>query len=313
MPFILFLFLKIRLLQGYRLLQELGWLRVLLFAVFVIPFAIRYIVNPHYTLFAYGVLLSSIHFFRTDTHFLRLQHFPYRAIFRCEYGILAAPMLVYLAWQQNWLYVGLLLLLVAVLPYLSLTIRVQPFQVKWLSKIFHPQAFELQSGVRKNLPVLVVAWLAAAFSMQFIYALPVFIIFLTLHTAFYYLEMEAAQIPSVVAKNPMQLLGRKIQFQYCYFWLFLSPLLILFCIFHTNYWFIIAYFVFSSSLAQLFPIFYKYAVFSPAQQPIYNGWIYAIFCTILLFIVLIPFFIPVGLFALWRYFHKSQQQMAVYF
>ena len=314
MLFTLLLFLKIRLIQGYRLLQDIGWLRIILFTVFVVPFAIRYLSNPAYTLFAYGVLLSSIHFFRTDTHFLKVQHLPFLAIFWLEYAVLATPMLLYLCWLSAWFYALALLLFVILLPYLRVYITAtQPLKLLWLPRLLHPQAFELQSGLRKNFPLVVFTLLLALVFVQYVYTVPVFLIFMTFHTAFYYLEMEGMSLPMLLAATPQQLLWKKIKFQLVYFWLFVSPLCILFLLFHSTYWFVLLYFMVSSSLAQLFPIFYKYAVFVPAQQPIYNGWIYATFCTILLFIILIPFFIPVGLFALWRYYRKATQQMAVYF
>ncbi len=309
----LFTFFKIRCLQALRIVQDIGTVRLVLFCICLLPFLFRYFAEAWYLSVVASLFLLLIHLARTDKKFLKILHCRPLQVYAVDYGLF---LLFPLAWL---LYVGAYWHFLAVFGF-ALGLIFLPFTLPQFnqplllfSNIWIPAiAFEWKSGFRQYFTFVMVLWASGFGLCQYEVAIPLLISALTLLSSCFYLACEPLPMLLVFGKTPKQLLQHKIYWQLLLFWGFISPLVVLFLVFHLQYWYLMLYFLVSSSLAQIFAILYKYTVYRPATQATLNLFIYVLFGSIFLFILILPLFVPVGIFVLVRYYRKAVQNLETF-
>jgi hypothetical protein len=308
----LIIILKTRLLQFYRILADIGILRLILFLACVLPLLIRYFAEAWYLVAVSSLMMTMVHFLRTDKHFLKIAQLPIFQVYALEYSFLLCPIWFYLAWQNEYIALFssiIVTFLVAMIPYTS---RQNSRPLLFISYWIPAAAFEWRSGFRQSFFFIIVFWgLGLGFS-PYELAIPLSIAVLCVVSMCFYLESESTILLRAFQKTPQQLLLHKIKWQILLFGLLISPLTIAFIFFHTNYWYLIIYLFFTSSLAQIFAIFFKYSTYRPHTQTQFNALIYIIFGFIFLVLVLVPFIFPVAIFVLIRYYRKAVENLKIY-
>jgi hypothetical protein len=305
------IFLKIRFLQAFRIIKEIGAVRMLLFVVCFLPFLLRYFAEAWYLGTVSVLFMVLLHLARTDKKFLQILQITPQKVYALDYGLFLLPSFTFL------LYIGaywhFLACLVLVLGFMFVPFTLpqynQPlflFTSRWIPA----RAFEWKSGFRQYFSFVFVCLLLGFGLSKYEVTIPLVIIFFTLLTTCFYLEFEPLEMLLVFGKTPQKLLLSKIKGQLFLFWIFMLPLVLLFLVFHAKYWYLMPYFLLSSSLAQIFAILYKYAVYQPATNSQLNVFIYVLFGSAFLFIVVIPLFVPVGIFILVRYYRKAVKNLA---
>lgn len=303
--------LKIRLLQAFRIIKEIGVVRMLLFVVCLLPFLLRYFAEAWYLSTISVLFMVLLHLARTDKKFLQILQITPQKVYALDYGLFLLPSFTFLLYiGAYWHFLACFALVVGFMfvPF-TLPQYNQPlflFTSRWIPA----KAFEWKSGFRQYFSFVLVCLLLGIALSKYEVTIPLIIIFFTLLTTFFYLEFEPLEMLLVFGKTPPKLLVSKIQGQLFLFWAFISPLVLLFLVFHTKYWYLMPYFFLSSSLAQIFAILYKYAVYQPSTNSQLNVFIYVLFGSAFLFIVVIPLFVPVGIFILVRYYRKAVRNLA---
>lgn len=304
--------LKIRSLQFFRILKTIGLIRIILFAIFALPFIIRYFEEVWYLVTVSFLFVAMIHFLRTDKRFIKIAQIPTYKLYVLEYGILLLPTWIFLLIQQE--FIGLIIsilsaILVALIPY---TINQQNKPLIFVSKWIPAIAFEWKSSFRQYFPFLVVLLLSGlAFSMQEL-VIPFVIISLSILSMCFYLEAEPLELLRLFQLTPQKLLLHKIKWQLILFGIIISPLLVVFMILHYTYWYLVLYLLFTSAITQIFAIFYKYAVYQPQTPARFNALIYVIFGLAFMGLIAIPFLLPVGVMVMLRYYKKAIKNLQGY-
>jgi hypothetical protein len=303
---------KIRALQSFRIMKSIGIIRLLVFALCVVPFLIRYFSEAWYLLVVSSLFLALIHFLRTDKRFIKIMQLSVYQVYGFEYSLFLLPVWIFLLAQKEFLYAGLSIGFTILLSSIQLTINQQNRPILFVSRWISPIAFEWKSGFRQHFPFVAVLFLLGFGLSMYELAIPLIIVSFTLLTANFYLESEPLEMLKVFEKSPKQLLIHKILWQLKLFWFCMLPLLVVFMIFHYIYWYVILYLFVTSSIAQVFAIFYKYAVYQPHTQNQLNVFIYVVFSLAFMLVIATPFLVPVSAFIMIRYYKKSITNLDLY-
>jgi hypothetical protein len=228
----------------------------------------RITVHPWPLLFPAGVLLVVwlIHSRRSDYNFLRaITPSPHR-LFLAEYFLFTLPaavLLVSASLYLNWL------AFCCVLALISYTV---PARRKISSKtirlnIIPAGMFEWQSGIRKNLVVIVLFYIPGLFGFYQVWLPAVSLFLLTMVFVSFYAEYEPRNVLVISGQGPAGFLIRKIFNHAGRFALILLPL-VLIAFTHAGYrWITVGYCLASLNLLT-FAILLKYYQYRPAA---YSG------------------------------------------
>ncbi len=304
--------LKIRSLQSLRIMQSIGFIRILFFGICVVPFLIRYFSEPWYLLIVSSLFLALIHFLRTDKKFIKIMQLSVYQIYGFEYSVFLLPVWTYLLLHKEFLYTLFSIGFAILLSIIQLTINQQNRPLLFVSRWISPIAFEWKSGFRQHFPFVAVLFLLGLGLSKYELVIPLVMVSFTILTACFYLESEPLEMLKVLDKLPKKFLIHKILWQLKLFWLFQLPLICIFLYFHSLYWYVIPYLFFTSSLAQIFAILYKYAVYQPHTQMQLNAFIYVVFSLAFMLVIATPFLVPVGIFVMLRYYKKATKNLEFY-
>ncbi len=304
--------LKIRLLQSLRIIQNIGWLRMLAFIICVVPFLIRYFAETWYLLIVSSLFLGLIHFVRTDKNFIKILQLSVYQVYAIEYSIFLLPVWIFLLIKQEFLYLGGSIVIATIISAIPYTIQQQNRPLLFVSRWIPAISFEWKSGFRQHFPFIAIFYSLGIGLAMYEIAIPLIIMCFSLLTACFYLESEPITMLKIFVKTPKQLLLHKVRWQLQLFWLLMLPFILLFLIFHTTYWYIILYLLITTSLAQIFAICYKYAVYYPNTKNQLNVFIYVVFGLAFMLVILTPFLVPVGIFIMVRYYQKAIKNLDLY-
>jgi len=263
---------KIRLLQAFREIRDMGMFRAVFLIAGIAPFLALFLYRRlsvqgyDYAILGGALFLAFIiHRSRKDYYFLSKLSISPAWIFFVEYLVFSVPLLVLLfifgRYIQSFMYVVLLSAICFVKP-APKGAKTKTFNA-WVKHI--PTAmFEWRSGVRVSLPAIILFYglgLAGIFSIWFSV---VSIVFLSLIFSTFYGINEAQKILIASEQNANVLLRCKLVQHVKYWVLFLLPLF-LFAFVHYQYWaLILAAFAATVNLL-IFAIHTKYAYYRPAS------------------------------------------------
>jgi hypothetical protein len=324
--------LKIRLSQFFRLLKEIGIIRLialLLIVCFVSLLVFQIAILPENTitsLIVIGLLLLSLHASRNDKHFIKTTiRNPY-SIYLSEYLLLILPFLVIWIVLFNWIGIGLLILIVLLIPLISTNLKLEylgsiikmlinPFSTNLKSKFrvslpfISVSSFEWISGIRRNLLILLPVYLFfLAFSFKPYVAVVGFILLSLLISGFYFYG-ESREFVEFFAKNPREFMLRKIFVNLKQLIILFFPILIVAIIFQTHTWYYLIGAVIISFLIQVITIIFKYGLFEENANLNRNS---IIVFTNILFLIL-PIFFPVPFIMGIIYYNKALKNLKQYF
>ena len=325
-------FIKIRLLQFFRLLKGIGLLRiiiVLLILWFTTYMVFHFLILPENTvksLIAIGLFLLSLQVSRNDKHFIKTTIKNPYSIYLGEYLLLILPFLVIWIVYSNWIGVGLLILIILLIPLISINLKLRylgsvikfliyPFNSNLNSKFkvrlpfISISSFEWISGIRRNLILLIPVYLfILAFSFKPNVAV-VGLIFLSILISGFYYYGEPREFVELFAKNPRDFILRKILINLKQLIILFAPILIIAIIFQTHTWYYLIGAIIISFLIQVLTIIFKYGLFEENANLNRNSII--VFLNILF--VIMPMFLPVPIIMSIKYYKKARENLKEYY
>ncbi|HEX5555884.1 MAG TPA: hypothetical protein VFX43_21755 [Chitinophagaceae bacterium] len=306
-------FLKIRILQVGRELSSLGWWRtVVLLAVLAVGGIAIYrqtglYPNCLYVTAVAALVVLGIHLYRKDKEFILLTGTDPMKIYVAEYAFFSVPVFILMLFTEHW-YCAILLLAVYFL--LSL-IRYTPgkkTRTGYAPAIIPRDNFEWMAGIRGNLPVILVLYVAALGLLIYPYA-SIFVLWLLLGLiASFYQWCEPSDILQLAELPPKGFIRRKLKSHLKGYLFFSAPILIGYVIFQpATAW--VALVIYAISFINLaFFILSKYAVYQPCHSsPAGN-----VLTSVIHFCMFVPFLLPLPLLMCLRAYKKSQHQLKEY-
>lgn len=197
---------------------------------------------------------------RKDRGFVRLiADFPPK-VFWVEYLILSIPLLVILLVLGEWLMmllVPIILLGISFVHFSTNHRALNNFLIEWIPS----EAFEWKAGVRKYFYLLVILQFIGLLGFYYVGPIPVVVYFLGVFIIGFYQECESELLLMVGERNPNQFLLRKIFLGLGLFALMISPMVVLFLLFHPGYWYIPLLLFLLIGSVLVYVILLKYAFF----------------------------------------------------
>ena len=265
--------IRLRFLQLYRSSGALGLFRVLLLVCVFLPLTVLFIVQrvaihpwPFVIPAASLYIVWLVHQRRKDYNFLMIVAQKPPNIFIREYLLFTLPVTILFVakalYLQSLVFCSILVLISFLVPSrVTLTSRTLR-----LSRIL-PEMFEWQSGIRKNLPVILVGIAAGLSGFFQLWLSAGSLLLCTMVAVSCYSEYEPANILRAANCSSWQFLGRKISKHVGIFMLILAPLLLI-ALVHQDFRLITTgYFIASLNLVT-FSILLKYYQYRPGS---YSG------------------------------------------
>ena len=299
------LLLILNLKRFWRLLCEIGIFRSLfLFGLFAFAlfFIYRFIVlyNPLYSVIANALILFSIHNSRDDKKILSILKINKTLLFSIEYFIISLPFIISFLLTKNWVAVAVLLFLIYLISITKHKVKFKiskPIEYPFISQ----NIFEWYSGIRYNLPFLLLFYLIALVFCIHLYIIPISIFLLSLILSSFFIRTEPISFIEVFQLSAKKFLNMKFKSHLLYSFLFILPLIIIFIIIHPYNILIVIISSLVYFLIQLYSIILKYAFYTPNCSSEHNY----IFLFLFLIGFIVPFFLPVSIYFFFRYYNKA--------
>ncbi len=256
------------------------------------------------------VLLSvlALHLGRKDKVFVdRHMAGGYRNIF-AEYLVLASPFsLPALFSPYPWLF-ALLMIGFFFIAKIKVDIR-QRLWFGFLSRWIAPRDFEWLSGVRKNLPVLVLFYIASL-SLCWLRIAPLVPLWIvTVIIASFYGECEPLHILKAEPGRPGIVIRAKLRRHLLLLIALSLPILLLHVLFYPSLGLINLAFMIAQCLLLSFALLLKYATYRPDAILTGNSLLLGLMAVA----VLIPFLLPLPLLLNLRYYRKASANLKSYY
>jgi hypothetical protein len=265
--------IRLRFIQLYRGSADIGLFRALFLAIVLLPlislFLIQRVgVHPWPIVIPVGTLyiVWLIHSRRKDYHFLlTIAPHPER-VFMAEYVLFTIPVTVLLLSAALYLHVLIFCATILLLAF-SVPARVSTISRTVRLPIIPAGMFEWQSGIRKNLVVIILFYIPGLFGFYQIWLSALSLLMLTMIFVSFYSEYEPLNMLAAGGYRSWGFLTRKVTRHVGCFALFLLPLFIL-AIVNSEYRLITAGYFLASVNLLAFSILLKYYQYRPGA---YSG------------------------------------------
>jgi hypothetical protein len=305
--------LKIRLLQFYQILLELGLLRVffllglLIFALFYLFSNVSKGENIDFVSGFFILLVLSIHLKRKDKAFLYINVLnPYK-IFLIEYLLVSSPIMVLLFYFGFWQYALIIITFLIFISFVKIGIRIASINTK-IQEWIPNDNFEWKSGVRRNLLVFIPLYLVGLTTSFYPASVPVILLILTVVILNFYDNPEPVDILISKELAPKPFLKEKLLKHLITYFIFSLPLVILFMVFNAGYYYIILFEYIVLSILLLYSILLKYAYYRPNVK----SGATKIFTNIGVLSILVPFLLPIVLVLIIKFAFQANQNLKFY-
>lgn len=293
-----------RLKQLWRLLKQVGFVRIVLLAIILAGFLVFELPglisgNGLLAVLIYPLIILPIHLLRKDQAFLRKLDLPKEVIFAGEYHFLILLYSLFLVYFQQWLaiFLGhLLITIILFLPSAKLEKKYQdnsPF-IKWIPV----NLFEWRSYLRQRKFFLLFGFAFIALLSSYAVAMSVAILILVASFSEAFTHLESKELIEAYPRNS-NFLWSKSKDHSTFIHLLFLPFYALFLFFHLELWYILVLILIIIECSICFCLFYKYSWFGYSKSEIHNQIPFVIF-----FISTILFF-PIGIAFLYFYWKKA--------
>ena len=306
--------LRIRARQFMRILAEIGVVLFVLLLVVLFPLVMGVLAQlsdmpPMWAVGIVLVLIFSIHLNRQDKDFVKLILQRPFLMFLMEYVVLILPIVVWLAYSRAVWALLALIVGVVVVACVPVTVRFRkrehPF---WRFPKNFTRHYEWMSGLRKSAVWMIPTYLLGAALSGFTAAIPVALMVLGFITLDFYMDCEPRIFLELYSRNARSFLRKKIIAHLWMFWLACLPLVILFLVFHYEYWYVLLVVMFVVSVLPILSITLKYASYQPnirlTQNVFTMGLMVVFLCT--------PFTQPVPLVMTVIYYRRALMNLKKY-
>jgi len=303
----------IRVKQAYRAIVQIGLFRsvflcgLLFFVGSLLYSYASYKLYSQIISVGFVLLLLSIHIKRGDKLFLKSHFSHHKRLILFEYVFLSVPVLSLLLIHLQWLSILELCIGILLVSLFDITTKHRILNSR-LQAAIPADSFEWKAGIRKYFFTISIVWIFALIASFSIGVVPLAIFILGFLTFSFYEECESYQVLLLHELNAKQFLLLKVKRQLILFSIMVTPLILMFLIFHFDKWYIpIAEYVIFIFL-HVYVIATKYAFYepntkSPAAQMF--GAFGALGC-------FIPVFIPLVWLLTIRHYLKSIDKLNFY-
>ncbi len=303
----------LRVKQLFRTLKEGGIVRLLFLAAIII-FSMVYFFNilkneqsSYFVLSGIIIAFFAIHNLRKDKKFITKITNKHTFVYFAEYIIMASPFLIFfIILNKNFL---LLIFFPALFVVCLTNFSVPQYSLNnFVIRIIPSRFFEWKSGIRKNF-IFIVAFLIISFGLCFFVAtVPIFLLLFTFIVSSFFQESESRDIIEINNYSSKKFIFKKLKDNLLLFSLISGFFIILFLIFNSKYWYIIAA-EFAVSISIIFlSIVQKYSLYKPNISLKSNMVMVSIAQSSFIF----PFLIPVIWIMCVYYFFKAKQNLVTY-
>jgi len=305
--------LRIRAAQTWRMLKDIGFLRLLVVLLLTTVFLCGlyiYTFEPSSAIVVsllFVGILALIQMNRPDKKFLATQLPHYHLFTSIEYLLLSTPLTFCLLFHHHFITMVATLLMSMLIPYLNLSVRTITIN-SGLQKLIPDSGYEWKAGVRKAFLPLCFIWLLALGTSWFIASVPIAILLITIIICSFYETCEPVSFLFFLEKSPKAFLKIKIQTALGLFVISVVPLVMAFIIFHHELWYIPVIEVVVFCLLIGYNIVTKYAFYQPNHKPASTRMFNAIGIFGTLFPILLPLVVAL---TIWFYYKSLQQLKAI--
>lgn len=308
-----FYFARLHALRAYRLTHELGFVRtlfVLLLLFMAVQLMRQQFASGNYWL---GLILipifQGVQVKRKDQNLLKLLGVSGYWLYTGFFLILSSPVLVGLSLGLKWTYVLFLIAFCFLIP-LTRSYMFNPDRLFVNIGGFLPfKYFEWRAGLRQY-GLAVCALLLIGIGLSFFVAtVPLVIFFLTINTSVFYLNGESKELLCATSSSPKNLIWSKVKAHLTLSGIMLTPISILFLVFHSEYWFVLLAVLTIALIVNINAIIFKYASYQPGQSFESNSVLQGISMASFL----VPFLAPLPIVLSFINYKKALNRLAVYY
>lgn len=297
-----------------RILAEIGVVLFLLLLLVSFPLLMGLLaqLSDMPPILAMGITLAlilSLHLNRQDKDFVKLILKRPFLMFLTEYFILVLPIGIWNLYIGNWFAVLALAVGVCVVACIPVTVRFRKRERPlWRFPKIFSRHYEWVSGLRKSTVWMMPVYLLGAALSGFTVAVPVALMVLGLITLDFYMDCEPRIFLELYSGNTRSFLRKKILAHLAIFWLACLPLVILFLIFHAEYWYVLLVVMLVVSVFPVLSITLKYASYQPNIRLTQNAFTMGLMVAFLCF----PFTQPVPLVMTAVYYRRALKNLKNY-
>lgn len=268
--------LNIRLKQLYRESKGIGIVRIIFllalvaFIFFALYVNIEIVPTKYYITATYLTLILFLHLNRKDKRFLSLIFNRPYIIFITEYFLLSVPLLIISILKFEFVLIALILSGVSIISFLTLTIQ-KTNRNNFIIRMIPDNNFEWKSGVRKYFWSIVPVWIATVLGSFLIGAVPTGIFLITSAIISFYQESEPRNLIELYELPARKFIKNKLIGSLKINTAVSIIPMLLFLIFHTEYWYIVVYEFIMCNFVITFVILLKYARYAPCEDLSANG------------------------------------------
>lgn len=306
-------FIKIRVKQFYRGLNDIGWFRIVFLIGLVVFIGFMAFVmtstdqNAFYVSGLMSLIVLLIHTKRPDKIFLKTNFTYYKLIYIVEYLMLSSIIITFLIVHFQWGPILFLVLAISLIVHVDLKFRQRNLNSR-LQQLIPSESFEWKSGVRQTFYLLILLWVIGICTSFFIGSVPIVLFILGIIPFSFYEKGEPYQMIVAYEMGTTKFLLHKIKMQIGLFTIMALPLIAAFLVFHIDKWYIplVEYFVFISLYIYL--ILAKYAFYEPNSK----SSAAQVFSAIGAFCGMVPVLLPLVWLLSIRFYFNSKENLNIY-
>lgn len=307
--------LFVRFKQLGRILQNVGFFYVLFISVcyFLLHLALYSLLqtsnsNTAYTLTTFLLIgMASLHIGRKDRKFLKsLYGFPY-FIYFSEYLLLLLPIIIIFLLSSYW-HIGILLVVgLCLISFMQAEQLLVNKETTYKKSVIPVVYFEWIRGFRLyKYPILLLYFLGLSLSF-YLFAIPICWLLINLFVFSFYDTGEPIQLISLPELAAKKFLKKKMKEHLLLYSYGCISFLLVFLVFHIQYWYIVLLLYGVSIFLLLYTILVKYSFYEPNQKNAGQIWM-----TIGILSLFIPFLVPLPLLMCVRFYKRSITNLSTY-
>jgi hypothetical protein len=311
MPAFLAQLLLIRLKQGFRALRSVGWLLLIAIPMGGILLLVGWDKLAGLPAWAFCLVISGLflfmHWQRRDLEFLRKCVRAVPPVLFIEYQCLLLPITVPVIWLGgSWeaaLLTHLAVGLIALLPGAKSPGVRRAIRLPWIPD----HNLEWKGGIRRQWRVLLPVYLAGILLSVYIPGTLLSITFVLMTVLGFYDELENRML--LESSLERGFLRKKWWAHYRLFVLLMLPQILLFLVFHPEYWYFMAFLLLVAGVFIGCALFYKYSTYLPNRRRANNQTP----MSIMFMSLIIPFLAPLSLIAFFVLHQRARKRLQYFF
>ncbi len=305
--------LKIRLLQAYRNIKDIGLFRIL-FLIFLFIFFNIFIFhllkdssNGLYVVLVQLFTIISIQVNRKDKSFIKIIFEKPYTIYFFEYLLFSFPILIFCIYHHQFyllIYQVIGVFLISLIP----STITKKSRNNFLIRLIPSECFEIKSGFRRYFWIITpLLFLTAIFSF-YIAVVPLFFVLISVLLLDFFQECEPRNILDNCELSPSLFIHRKLLINSKLLFYIEFPLIIAYLFFNLEYCYIVLIVSALTLLVLNYVILLKYSSYQPKIKLSSNS----IFGALAIMCYIMPFFIPLIIIILIRNYFKSISTLNFY-